>query len=384
MNDMCYNVGMVTSLMCSLKPTSEQFAELLRTMEAFNAACNYASSVAWENREFNPVRLHRLVYYEIRARFGLPAQLTAQVIRKVSAAYKLDKKTQRTFSPHGAITFDSRVFRLLGVSVVSMTLLSGRHKIKLSIGGYHAKKLRGAILGETDLCYQKDKGRFRLHFSIKEPDPTIPEPTGFLGVDLGIVNLAVDSDGTVFSSSTLNGVRHRHRRLRKKLQAKGTKSVKRLLVKRSKKERRFATHTNHVVSKKIVSVAKGTSRGIALEDLGGIRDRITVRRSQRDTFSAWSFHELRSFIEYKAVAAGVEVALVDPKNTSRTCPSCGCIDKANRPSQELFLCRSCGFSGLADRIAAGNIANRAEYLRKAAKHLSLAEPVGLGIKAPGF
>ena len=355
--------------MCSLKPTVEQAAELLRTMEAFNAACDYASSVAWENREFNPVRLHRLVYYEIRARFQLPAQLAAHAIRKVTAAYKLDRKTKRTFSPHGAITFDSRVFRLLGVSVVSMTLLSGRHRIKLSIGGYHAKKLKGAILGETDLCYQKDKGRFRLHFSIKETDPPESDPDGFLGVDLGIVNLAVDSDGTVFSSSSLKGVRHRHRRLRKKLQAKDTKSAKRLLVKRSKKERRFATHANHGVSKRIVSVAKGSGRGIALEDLGGIGDRITVRRTQRDTFSSWSFAELRGLIEYKARAAGVEVIPVDPRNTSRTCPNCGCIDKANRPTQERFSCVSCGFSGYADHIAARNISRRAEYTRKAAKHL---------------
>lgn len=373
---------MVRTLTCSLKPTPEQTEQLLRTMEAFNAACNFASEIAWANREFNQVRLHRLTYYEIRARFGLPAQLAAQAIRKTADAYKLDKKVKREFRPHGAVTFDSRVFRLLGVSVASMTLLSGREKIKLSIGGYQTKRLKGATLGETNLCYQKDKGRFRLHFSIKEADPPETEPEGFLGVDLGVTNLAVSSDGEVFSSAELKGIRHRHRRLRKRLQEKGTKSAKRLLVERSKKERRHAAHVNHCVSKKIVSVAKGTSRGIALEELGGIRERITVRRTQRDTFSAWAFHQLRGFIEYKAMAEGIPVVCVDPRNTSRTCPACGHVDKANRKTQSDFSCVDCGCSGLADHFAAVEIGRRAEEIRKAAIQLNVS-PSGkaLGLNA---
>jgi transposase len=71
---------------------------------------------------------------------------------------------------------------------------------------------------------------------------------------------------------------------------------------------------------------------------------------------SWSFSQLRQFVTYKAARAGVPVAFVDPRNTSRTCPRCGHIDKANRRSQSLFSCVSCGFSGLADHIAAINIA----------------------------
>jgi putative transposase len=50
---------------------------------------------------------------------------------------------------------------------------------------------------------------------------------------------------------------------------------------------------------------------------------------------------------------------VDPRNTSRTCPCCGSIDKANRPTRDRFLCLSCGETGPADYIAARNIAFRA-------------------------
>jgi hypothetical protein len=52
-------------------------------------------------------------------------------------------------------------------------------------------------------------------------------------------------------------------------------------MKLSGREARFKRYTNHVISKELVSVAEGTNRAIALEDLKGIRSRTTVRREQR-------------------------------------------------------------------------------------------------------
>jgi putative transposase len=90
-------------------------------------------------------------------------------------------------------------------------------------------------------------------------------------VDFGIVNIATDSDGQSYSGSQIRSVRHRHRRLRRKLQKKQTRAAKRRLKKLSGKEQRFATHTNHVIAKQIVALAKRTQRAIALEELQGIR-----------------------------------------------------------------------------------------------------------------
>jgi len=201
-------------------------------------------------------------------------------------------------------------------------------------------------------------GIFYLAVVVDAPEPIPDEPDGFLGIDLGIVNIAADSDGAVYSGGHLNGLRKRHSKLRSKLQSKGTKASLRLIKKRSKKEHRFTTNVNHTISKRVVEKAKGTGRGIALENLSGIRDRITVRKSQRRQQHSWAFSQLRRFIEYKARLAGVVVKLVDPKNTSRTCPVCGCVDKHNRPSQSLFSCVSCGFSSSADTVAASIIAGR--------------------------
>lgn len=202
-------------------------------------------------------------------------------------------------------------------------------------------------------------GSYYLHQPCRILEDEIFEPDEWLGVDLGIVNIATTNDGTIYSSNHVNNVRFRHRRLRAKLQKKGTKAARRRLRQLSGQEQRFARWVNHNISKGIVDTAKRTERGVALEELTGIRERVRFRRSQRATLHSWSFYQLRTFIEYKAQRQGVPVVAVDPRNTSRACPICGCIDKQNRPSQDTFHCVSCDFSGLADHIAAVNISRRA-------------------------
>ncbi len=159
-------------------------------------------------------------------------------------------------------------------------------------------------------------------------------------------------------------MRARYSRLHRKLQQKGTKSAKRLLRKRSGRERRFSRDINPCLSKALVSTAKGTSRGLALEDLQGIRERAkaTVRQRQRRVLHNWAFFQLRAFIAYKAALAGVPVVSVNPAYTSQTCSRCGHCERANRKSQAKFLCVSCGFSAHADLNAARHIASRAAVI----------------------
>lgn len=201
-------------------------------------------------------------------------------------------------------------------------------------------------------------GKFYLHTTCNIETPEPKDFKDVIGVDRGIKNIATLSSGDNFTSNHLLSVRCRYRNIRKKLQKKGTVSAKRLLKKRNKKETRFATHTNHVISKAIVAKAKDTKSSIALENLTGIRERTTVRKKQRATHHSWGFYQLAKFIEYKALLAGVPVVYIDPRNTSRECIACGHIDKANRKSQSVFSCKKCGHTANADQNAAMVIANR--------------------------
>jgi putative transposase len=354
---MCYAENVKLIAQVKLQTTTEQLTALHETMQAANRACNYISSVAWERKTFKQFALHKLVYREVRKQFGLSAQVAVRCIAKVADAYKLDKQRMRKFKPLGAITYDDRILSWqLEHSQVSIWTTNGRIKISFVCGDKQREFIK-ARQGETDLILFR--GHCYLSATCEIATPASHPSEGVLGIDLGVVNLAVDSDGHTYSGKTINNVRYRHRRLRTKLQKKGTRSAKRLLKKLSGKEARFAKDVNHTISKHVVKLAQDTHRAIALEDLGGIRKRVTVRRDQRATLHSWSFFQLRLFLAYKAQLAGVTVIPVDPRNTSRTCPQCGCVDKRNRPSQSQFSCVACGYSGFADHIAARNIASRA-------------------------
>lgn len=349
---------MLCTLKIKLVPTIEQFNKLIETMKRFNLACNYISQIAFDSKTLGKIGIQKLCYYEIREKFGLSSQMVVRAIGKVSESYKVDKKTLHTFKETGAMVYDQRILSFDGLEIVSILTLEGRIKVPMVLGNYHQGIMQGKrVRGQADLILQD--GVFYLLLVVELPEPPKMDTKEFLGVDLGVVNIATTSDGKEFSGSAVRGIRYRHAALRKKLQKKGTKSAKRLLKKRRRKERRFAADVNHCISKLIVSVAKVTERGIAMEDLGGIRERLTVRKAQRRELSSWAFFQLRQFVTYKAVLAGVEVQFVDPRNTSRTCTKCGHIDKKNRKTQSRFECTACGFVANADINAAINISRRA-------------------------
>jgi IS605 OrfB family transposase len=348
--------------MRKLVPTPDQADAMLATMRACNAAASRAAEVAFEHRTANKVRLQALCYASLRKEFGLSAQMAVRAIAKTCGAYKRDKTIQPVFRPLGAIAYDQRILSWKGRDRVSILTLGGRIIVPVVWQGHWLDTTGTTLRGAADLICRDGSFYLAVVIDVPEPPPG-PEPDRWLGVDLGIVNLATDSDGTNYSGKAVRAVRYRNRQLRARLQSKGTKSAKRLLCKRRRRESRFARDVNHVISKAIVREAEGTGRGIKLEDLSGIRGRITVRTAQRADVHSWAFRQLRQFTAYKAKLAGVAVVLVEPRNTSRECPECGHVSKRNRPSRDAFCCQQCGLAGPADHIAARIIAGRAAVMQ---------------------
>ena len=335
-----------------LVPTRSQALALGQTLERANAACNAISGTAWEQGVFGQYRLHKLVYYKVKADFSLTAQVVVRCIAKVADAYKMDRKSRRAFLPLGSIAYDGRILRFLKDDQVNLWTLAGRQTIAYACGP-RQRELLASRKGEVDLVHRQGVFYLNVVCELEEPPPI--KIQDILGVDLGIVNIAADSDGDIYSGGQVNGLRKRHAKLRARLQRKGTKAARRLLKRRSGKEKRFARDVNHRISKRLVAKAERTKRAIALEDLRGISSRIRVCRPQRRQQHSWAFNQLRQFIQYKAALAGVPVLVVDPRYTSQTCPVCGHVSQSNRVSQALFSCVSCGLAGPADTIAAENI-----------------------------
>lgn len=348
-------LNMKTTLQVKLLPSVEQHSALLDTMHAFNAACTWIAEYAYAQRCASKFQLQKQLYYEVRQRFGLSAQLAIRAIAKTVEAYKRDKSQQVAFRPDGAVVYDERILSFHGLEAVSLTTLHGRELVPMQMGDYQRVQFHRAQ-GQADLVVVD--GVFFLLVTLDTPEEPPMVPERFLGVDLGIINLATDGDGNTSTGADVETVRQRCTTHRKTSQATHTKAAKRRLKKRAGKEARFRRCVNHTISKQLVAHAKDTKAALVMEELTHIRSRTTVRKGQRNKHHSWSFRQLRTFISYKAQRAGVPVVFVDPRNTSRTCSRCGFVEKRNRRSQAEFSCLRCGHQAHADLNAARNLATR--------------------------
>ncbi|GAB2812787.1 RNA-guided endonuclease TnpB family protein [Streptomyces daliensis] len=361
-------------------PASAYDADALAaTLRACNRAANAASEVAFAKDLKRRNVLQEAVYHRIKADFDLGAQAAVRTVKKVCDAYATLKGNIRAgnYGPEGskrrgrvesqpvvfredaAQPFDDRMLTWnLDEQTVSLWTVAGRLKGIPFVCSPQSLKLLASRKGESDLMMRE--GMFFLIATIEVPEPEPYEPTGFLGVDLGIVNIATTSDGQIMSGRQVNRYRKRHRDLRKKLQKKRTKSAQRRLAGIRRRESRYATQRNHIIAKKLVHTAERTSRGIGLEDLTGIRQRVTARKDQRARLHSWAFAQLGAFVGYKARRAGVPMVHVDPRNTSRQCSECWHTHRTNRVTRAKFACRSCGIVLHADYNGSRNIAHRAD------------------------
>jgi IS605 OrfB family transposase len=361
-----------------LLPTPEQASALEHTLRAVNEAANWVSAVALANGVPGEYELRKHTYAELKAR-GLGAQAAQHTIKKVRDAYTTlkaniragnlgkDGSKRRTkaeskpvaFRPEAAQPYDDRCLSWqYEPQTVSIWTTAGRLKnIRFACSPDALMTLRAHRAGESDLVCRG--GVFYLIATCEIPEaPLNTDPEGFIGVDLGIANVATTSDGYKAAGRGLNRHRKRQLELRKQLQAKGTKSAKRRLKARARREQRHVANQNHIIAKTIVTAAERTGRGIALEDLTGIRDRVRLSKTQRQQLHSWGFHQLASFVAYKAKRAGVPVVFVDPAYTSQQCSQCGHIDRRNRVDQARFACRSCATAMHADHNASRNIARK--------------------------
>ena len=358
---------MKLTLQLQLLPDETQADALRGIVERFNEAATWLAGVALAQQCANKVALQKLAYYELRERFGLPADAAIRCIAQVVEAYKRDKTAVPTFRPHAAVPFSMRKnLSFKGPDRVSIQTLIGRIVMPYLMGAYQAKRF-GFAHGQADLVLRRD-GLWFLLVTVDVPDGTRIPVTDFIGVDLGVVNLATTSDGATHSGDKIEACRTRYATRRQRLQraahasqveGKRPKNIRRALQRTARREARFRRDVNHCISKTLVAEATGTERGIALEDLTHIRSRTQFRQPQRAKMAGWSFAQLRSFVEYKAQLAGIPVVLVDPRNTSKGCSQCGHVAKANRPTQARFSCKQCGYTTDADFNAAQNIRYRA-------------------------
>jgi len=358
----------VLTVQCKLSPTYSQAEEIEDTLKAFADACNWIDQNT-PAKLTNKVRIQGLVYQDVRTKFGLSANLAIRAINRVAANRKTALKNRskvKNFKPT-SIDYDARIFAFREKDEeVSVTLLKSRQRIKLVLGEYQRDRLRGCKPTSATLC--KKGSEYYINIQVKNEAPSQIHVDTILGVDLGITDIAVTSEGQKFGGKTIKLIKDHYTSMRAVLQqkaVKGTRSSRRrcreLQQRLSGKESRYQRQINHEISKAIVSRAHEIPAKIALEDLTGIRERVNQNagKNQRRRVNGWAFYQLKEFLTYKALQAGIPLVLVDPASTSQTCHVCGEHGIRNGKS---FKCPSCGWSGDADFNGAQNIAFLGRYV----------------------
>ena len=353
-----------------LQPTPAQHAVLLETAAQYRGCFNKTVGVGWQKRISNSVRLHHETYYAMREQYPqLPAQLVvsarAKAYEALKSVFARQKRGKKGSQPHssgiGTVRYDARSYSYWpDRQEVSLASVAGRLKMPVSVPAYFRPLLEQATGRDSaDLVYDRRRGAFWLHLVVTLPEAAVvPNEGPVVGVDLGLSRIAVSSANQFFSGRQVREVNNRYFRLRRELQAKGTKSARRKLRRLRRREQRFRSDVNHTVSKRLVEPMEPGST-IVLEELIDIRDRAKGRgRQQHRQMASWSFYDLRQKIAYKAQARGIGVLSVDPAYTSQTCPVCGHISSSNRRSQSWFCCQRCGYQSNADRVGALNLAQR--------------------------
>lgn len=338
------------TLKIKLLPTDEQAKSLLQTIKEANASCNTISEIAWEKKVFNQFKIHQEVYHVLKGSTNLSAQILVRCISKVSDAYKLDRKTKRTFKPLGSISYDSRILTYKPNNIVSIWSVDGRLKMPFVC---HNPNYLPYIKGEADLLYRK--GKFYLFQTVDIIEDDVKDVEEFIGVDMGLLEIAALSNGQTFSSEKLTAYREKRQKVRSSLQSKCTKNARRILKKFSGRERTTSTIVNHTISKQIVAIAKAECKGIAIEELKGIRFSANKKGKKfRSRIGKWNFNQLRQFLSYKAALAGVRLFAVPPYYTSKMCSNC--LHTGNRQGKT-FTCNNCGAVLDSDVNGAKNIAS---------------------------
>ena len=360
------------------------------TVDAYTKAYNFVCQTGWDSKDTNGVSLHHKTYHTTRE--YLPSQLAisarmkaTESLKAVATKIKAGGKATCPKSNRCSIRYDANSYSLLLASgEVSIKTIESRRRVKMLVPEYFQQYL-GWTYTSADLFIRN--GKVFLYVIFEKEVADIPSNGKVVGIDRGILNLAVTSNNQFFSGQQVKSVSARYERLRSELQSKGH-SGKRHSRRMATKERRFRQDVNHCVAKQIVNSLEPGST-IVLENLKGIRQNVRLRKQQRKQVHQWNFFQLESFLKYKGEANGIRTGYVSARYTSQKCSKCGHISRSNRPCQSVFHCRSCGFQLNADLNASRNIRNN--YLdatshpsRGAVNHLSRCSqnPLGLVEQAP--
>ena len=242
----------------------------------------------------------------------------------------------------------------------------------------------GAIVTNGTVSYVA--GRFYVSLVVdidekskynKDLEASYHEATTGIGIDLGIKNLAIVSDGKAFNninkSSRVKRLEKRLRReqrcLSRKYESKKKKggktatasaSIEKQKLKVQKLHQRIKQIREDYENKVIHEIVKQKPRFITVEDLN-VKGMMKNRHLAK-TVAAQRFNCLLTKLKRKAEIIGIEVHMVDRfYPSSKTCHCCGHIHKGLKLKDRVYVCPKCGYTEDRDFNASLNLRDAKKY-----------------------
>ncbi|MHA1868769.1 MAG: RNA-guided endonuclease InsQ/TnpB family protein [Candidatus Heimdallarchaeaceae archaeon] len=355
-------------------------SDLLPTFKNYTDSYNYVCTTGWNDNDFNQVSLHHKTYQTTKQ--FLPSQLAISSRMKASETLKIclrrkrkNKKVRKPSSKLCSIRLDKNSFNIwFNKNLISILTVDGRKKYEIVIPEYFQQYITWRR-GSADLFIRRNQVFLNITFNKEIEDPQPVDIPYIIGVDRGIVNIAVSSNNKFYKGDKVQRVCNKYNYLRGKLQSCGSKSAKRHLKRLSKKENRFRRDVNHCISKEIVNSLQSNSI-IVLEDLKYIRKRTkSWSKDLNRKLNTWPFSQLEQFLTYKAQSKQILVERVSAYYTSQKCSNCGFTHKDNRLNQPTFKCKKCNFQLNADLNASRVIELNYRDSKSYPKRLSVNQPI---------
>jgi len=347
-----------------VSPEPDSGQAVLDLMKRYRDALNYSIRAIIANKALSLSRAHRLLYEDLKERYGLPSKIAQGCYREAIAIAKSWLRNPR----RGAVPTAKRL---------SMWLT---HELGYRVKGDYVELIGGyrlRVIGwdrryddfpsrEARLVFRD--GEFTLYIYKRVPRPAKYVPKGVLAVDINERQIVVGNTSVEQRIETPVERALHYKRLAERLQGKYSstrysawrrrRGIRRRIRHFHRKARNIIEDWARKTSHMIISLTKQGQLAVAREDLTGLIE--SLRRLPKDHRTALiilGYRRLAFWIDWQAEKNGVPLLVVDPADTSSTCPRCGA--RLVEVGYRRLRCPRCGFEADRDTIAILNIEGRA-------------------------
>ena len=245
-----------------------------------------------------------------------------------------------------------------------------RHRIKVPTLGWVRKD--GFIIRSGSISHKSGRYYISVLVDIEKQGSDVNNDFG-IGIDLGLKNLAICSDGSTYQNinKTFNvkkvekSLKREQKKLSRKVisMKKGESTQKNFAKQKLKVQRLYQRLTNirtDYLNKTIHSIVKTKPAYIVIEDLNV--SGMMKNRHLSKAIAQQKFFEFRSKLIHKCKEYNIELRVVDRfYPSSKTCHICGHIKKDLKLSDRTYKCSECGYVEDRDINASLNLRDAKTY-----------------------